>query len=589
MKRKHKKIASENRANAISAHSPAENNFTKPAYIAAFAFIILVFTFLAYANSFGNDFLWDDMHFIVNNPDIHSFSGLNKIFIHNHGYSGGSRNNFYRPMQSLFDIANYHFGRGTPFLFHVTNTLLHAACAILLLCFFALIFDNGLVAFFTALIFALHPVQTEAVTYISGRADPLYVFFGLLSILCFVLYDKRRERFFCRIFSFVFLALSLLSKESAVIIPFLILLYAGLFKPAAENGRWRKYAAALPYFVILLAYILLRVSVLDFSKTAYSGLYIQREPLYLRTLTACKVLFLYLRFLFLPVGFQMEMHVRLVKSILESSAFISAVGVVSLVCSLFYIRKRRVFVFFGFAWFFIALLPVLNIFPVNAVMAIHWLYLSSAGFFFAITVLVWNSLNFNARARAYAFTAIFLIPVFALAILTHDKNREWRNEETLYTSILPFSQTPRMYVNIGNIFARKNELDKAAAFYLRALEIAPGQAEAYANLGYVYNAKREYAKAREVLEKAVEISPKSVSGHLNLGAVYANMGKKEEALNEIDKCLELDPNNTAALNTLGELQVIFGNKAEAMDAFERSLAIDGTQEQIKSRLSRLKV
>lgn len=588
MKRKHKKVASENTANATPTRLPAENNFNKPVYIIAFALVILISTFLVYANSFGNDFLWDDIKFIIENPDIHSFSNLDKIFIHNHGYSAGARNNFYRPMQSLFDIANYHFGRGAPFLFHATNALLHAACSILLLCLFVLIFNNGLVAFCAALIFALHPVQTEAITYISGRADPLYVFFGLLSILCFVLYDKQKNRFFCHILSFVSLILSLLSKESAVIIPFLILLYVSVFSNSAESGKWKKYKAVVPYFIILLSYILLRVSVLDFSKTAYSGLYVQTEPLYLRVLTACKVLFLYLRFLFLPVGFQVEMHVRLVKSILESSAFISVAGAVSLICALFYIRKSSIFVFFGFAWFFITLLPVLNIFPVNAVMAIHWLYLPSAGFFFAIAVLVWNLLNFGARARACTFIAVFLIPVFIFAILTHDKNKEWKNEETLYSSILPLSQTPRMYVNIGNIFARKKEFDKAAVFYLKALEIAPGQAEAYANLGYIYNAKREYDKALKILEKAIEISPRNVSSHLNLGVVYVNMGKNGEALGEINKCLELDPNNTTALNALGELQIIFGNKTEAINAFERSLAINGAQESIKNRLESLK-
>jgi hypothetical protein len=203
MKRKHKKIASENTANITLARLPLENNFNRPVYIAAFAFIILVSAFLVYANSFGNDFLWDDINFIIQNPYIHSFSNLDKIFMHNHGYSGGARNNFYRPVQSLFDIVNYHFGRGTPFLFHATNTLLHIACAILLLCLLALIFGNGLVAFCAALIFALHPIQTEAVTYISGRADSLYVFFGLLSILCFVLCDKQKNRFFYRILSFI--------------------------------------------------------------------------------------------------------------------------------------------------------------------------------------------------------------------------------------------------------------------------------------------------------------------------------------------------------------------------------------------------
>ena len=217
--------------------------------------IIIVFsTFLFYSNSLKNDFVWDDAHFIVKDTSVHNFAHWRELFIHNMGYMGGRGNNFYRPLYSLLNMINYKMGGGSPFVFHATNTLLHAGVSILACILVFLICKNAFVAGATGLLFSLHPIQTQAVTYIAGRADPMYAFFTLLAIICFLIYIKYNNNVLIYLASLISFILAVLSKEAAMITPFLILLciYA-----VSENGNGKIKKALInvvPFFIILAVF-----------------------------------------------------------------------------------------------------------------------------------------------------------------------------------------------------------------------------------------------------------------------------------------------------------------------------------------------
>jgi tetratricopeptide (TPR) repeat protein len=431
------------------------------------------------------------------------------------------------------------------------------------------------------------------VAYIAGRADPVYLLFALLSLICFIVYQKAGKRLLIYYISLVSFVLALLSKEMAIIMPFLLLFCIFTLTDREQEERKKLAKGTIPYFLILIIYVVLRVTVVDFSQTVYTGLVLQPTPFYVRALTACKAIFMYFRFLLFPVGFQLETHLAKSKSLLEGATLAAITGTIFLIFILLYIRKRDKPMFFGLAWFFLGLLPVLNLFPVNAAIAVHWLYLPSIGFFFAVSLIFWRFLEvslpgFRPEKKTRLFVLIVILAGMLLGTLTYQKNKEWRNEETLYKSILPFSQTPRVYVNLGNIYARKGEFDKAIPCYQKALQIAPGQTEAYVNLGYIYIAKREYKKAEDILEKAIKISPRHTNAHYNLGVVYASTGRHKEALSEINKTIELNPNHIAALNTMGKIYLRQGKRSKAKEAFERSISIKPEQPRIKEILRKIK-
>jgi len=412
----------------------------------------------------------------------------------------------------------------------------------------------------------------------------MYLVFALTSMILFIRYLNKKSSI-SYIFSVLLFIPALLSKESAMIMPILMLLYLYTIPQYTPEEKKKKIILLIPYFAILGLYILLRTTVLDFSKAAYATLALKDEVIGIRFLTSCKAIFMYLRFLFLPVGFHMETHLPYARSFDNPSTFLAFLGTIGLILLTFTMKKRNKAVFFGLSWFFISLLPVLNVlYPVNAAIAVHWLYLPSIGILFALMTLLHNRLKENK----VLFISIVLIIAFIFGILTYNRNNNWKDEETLYNSILPYSQTPRVYVNLGNIYARKNEFGKAAFYYKKALDIAPGQTEIYVNLGYIYNTLKEYDKAEKFLKIALRLTPRHANAYYNLGVTYYNMRRYKEAHNVLYKAIELNPSHTFALNALADTYFNLGDPKKAVETLERSLKITPAQPDIADKLERIK-
>lgn len=551
--------------------------------------VLIALTFLFYSGSFKNDFVWDDKYFIVDDLSVHTFTDWQKVFYQNQGYFKDRGNNFYRPVYSLMNMLNYRMGGGTPLIFHVTNTLFHAASAVLVFMLLLLIFNNIYAAFGAALLFALNPVQTEAVTYIAGRADPMYTFFALSSIITFIKFFNEGKKIYFYFSSLAFFVLAVLSKEAGIITPFLILLCLSVLpKKAQPPPEKSKVLALAPYFVILGIYILLRATVLNFSKAGFISLPIIPPPLYSRILTACKAIFLYFKFLLVPVRFQLETYLPVSRSLMETRTLMAVTGVVCLTTLFFFLGRKSKNIFFGTLWFFLLLFPMLNIIPINAIFSVHWIYLASVGFFFILSTALWQIFE-RFNLKPYVFVAVILIYGVVLGAMTYEKNKEWKDDETLYNSILPLSQTPRIWINLGNSAIQKKDLKKAESCYLRALEIAPQQSEAYGNLGYIYNTENRFDKAEEILKKGISINPKVAGTHFNLGVCYAKTGRYADAIKEVNTTLELSPNHDVAFKLKGEVYMCTGNIPGAKEAFEKSLHINPDQPDLRKQLEKIQI
>jgi hypothetical protein len=166
--------------------------------------IFLAIGFALYSNSFNNQFFWDDGDSIVNNEYIKDFKYLPNYFSENLIAGSGQTTNYWRPILLTSFAVDYHLYGLNPTGFHVTNTMLHVLVAFLLfILFFKLSNGKKIIPFLAALIFLVHPLQTEAITYVAGRADPLSSIFLLLSLIFYINFRKRKKN--------VFLIVSLLS------------------------------------------------------------------------------------------------------------------------------------------------------------------------------------------------------------------------------------------------------------------------------------------------------------------------------------------------------------------------------------------
>ncbi len=338
--------------------------------------LIAVLGFMAYGNALQGGFLFDDSYLVTDNVHVKDWSHAGKLFTEDIGAGAGDTYSFYRPLLMLTYMVDYSIGRLNPTVYHVTNVLWHILAAAGVFALIYTLCGDRLLAGMTAALFVVHPIHTEAVSYISGRSDPLALFFLMLT---FVLYLRQLSRPAGHLWAGMVLsyAAALASREMAVIFPVLLLLYHFVFK---KEIRYKEFTSVV---AVAGLYVLLRLTVLRDLLSYVSDMapLSQRLPGFFVALTR------YLGLLALPLGLHMEYGSRFFP--FSDPRALAGLGILAGLLVLFFrLRPRQPLVSFSIGWFLITLLPVSNIFPLNAYMAEHWLYMPSVGFF--LVVALWG-------------------------------------------------------------------------------------------------------------------------------------------------------------------------------------------------------
>jgi len=528
---------------------------------------------IVYLNSLGNSFVWDDELLVTGNPSIRSLASIPSLFLHRLAAQLGG--NFYRPVQLASYAVDYSIWGYNPAGYHLTNLLIHLANAVILFLIILNCTGRRTLAFLTGLFFVIHPVQTEAVAYISGRADILSGFFILVSLLLFVRSGKKFTGSFSRTVtagSLGFFILALLTREAAVILPLLALLCGRYVSSASRGNDHRRIlqnrSAFISLFLIALVYLLLRYLFLSVTGGTISS---NPYPFSARFLSSFKVILNYFKILLLPSPLRMERVIAIETHPFSLSALPPLLLLTGLAVFTVRVFKRSPPFFFGIAWFFAALLPYLNWFPLNAEMAEHWLYLPSAGFFF---LLAWTVIEVEKRHPIPTRTFLILI-VACWAILTVDRNRDWKNNLTIYTRTARDSPgSPRANYNLGNLYLNRGDPDRAVAYLKRSRTIKPGDFKTRRSLGKALLAQGDPERSIEELKVAVSIRPSSAEAWSELGVACSLGGRHEEAIKFLQTAVELDPGSARIHNNLASVYTRMGNFAEALIESDRALELD---------------
>lgn len=482
-----------------------------------------------YSSALSGQFIWDDDYLVRDNQYLTSWSHLPQIFSKDINAGADSFCGFYRPLQILSYRVDYLVWKLEPPGYHLTNILLHALAAWL---FFLLAegFAGRPAALFASFLFLVHPVQTEAVAYISGRADLLAAIFIFLGILI----ERKRP------WSVAAYALALLSKESALVFPAIL-------------WAWRRFAlkeksgfgAFCPYLVVSAVYLGLRSTVLvPWAVPIDAGSLVQRLP------GIFAAFFGYFRTIFWPwSGLHMEYGQRFFgwsePEVLRGLAIFMMT-----VTGTWFAAKKKSAAFFGLSWFWIAWIPVSGLFPLLATMAEHWLYLPLPGLFLAAGM-------FMKTKRA---TILGIVALGLFSVTTYLQNFYWSDP-------VSFSKTTLRYVpgsyraeyTLGLYYGSIGEKARAAGHYERAFTLHPGYTEAYYNLANLLASVHEDEEAIKYYLKAIEAGPSYAAAYNNLANVYSRKGEKDKAVEYYKKCLELEPKNAAALKNFNlELQASSG-------------------------------
>jgi tetratricopeptide (TPR) repeat protein len=488
---------------------------------------IAVLGAVVYANSINGEFLWDDTHLIAENSRIKGGASLADAFTKDmRGVSAG-RSYFYRPIQTLTFMLDHSLYALDSKGYHVTNILLHIAAALLVYYLVNTLFNNAALSFLTGAFFAVHPIHTEAVAYISGRADPLAAVFMLLCMLCYIthLHKEKAAPYFVIPLTY---SLALLSRESSLALPLLLLIYHYVFGRKIDIKKF-SLVAAISILYIALRFALLRglLPHTDCPNTVF-----ERLPGFFAAVAN------YIRLLILPFNLHMEYGNGLFR-IAGPNAILGALILVGLLFFAFMKRTDRKVFSFSVLWFFAALLPSSNIYPINAYMAEHWLYLPSLGFFLILSKIV-------TKSGRYAIgPAVILIILFGY--LTVRQNTYWADGQRLYERTLelaPGSSTASN--NLAIIYGKKGDMDNAERLLLKAIESDPRNAGAFTNLGVVYRRRGMAGKAVDMYKKALEISPGSIKAHYNMGNAYYSMKMYPEAMESYENVMDIDPGYMSA-------------------------------------------
>ncbi len=497
-----------------------------PAWLVGIALaLIAALGFAVYSLAYNGGFIWDDVALVRDNLYIRDIKYLADIF-NGTVTSAADSYKFYRPMQIFtYVIDHYLWGqdiRG----YHFTNILLHVlvACAVYLLV--NIVSRNNRAAFLMSALFIVHPVHTEAVYYISGRSDILGAFFLLISM---IFYIKASEG--GKVWGYVLMTAAyigaLLSREASLAMVLLLPLYCWVFNKKIDR---KAILCVISVTVVYLAVMYQKLGV-NAAKEIAEATFSQRVPGFFAAI------FNYLRILFFPVDLHMEygndsfnpMSFKPIAGFFMAMVFFVA-G--------YKIRRKEKLISFGIFWFFIALLPVSNLYPLKVYMAEHWLYVPSLGLF----LVMGEAFGRFSKLKLYKYLSagLFFITVMALSYLTVKQHSYWKDPITFFERTLEFApRSSLIYSSLGDEYLAKGEHEKAIEVYERAIAIYPDRVAAYNNLGNAYGAIGDEKKAVEVYKKALTIERDSPVVHANLAASYYNLGEYELAGQHAKRAKEL--------------------------------------------------
>jgi len=521
--------------------------------------LIVLVTFLVYSNTFKNEFVYEDHSQIVNNNFIKDWKYIPTIFKLDvrSATAYPFKGSYYRPLFLLSFIFDYSLWHLNPVGYHLTNLLIYIVTSVLIYILINYISKSGITALLTTLFFVVHPVHTEVVTYISGRDYLLSFLFYLLAFLLYIIHIKpaKPKRFFCLFFSLFFFFLALLSKEMAITLPFILLLYDFHFidKKYPEKFISRVKKNYLLYFIVIGLYLILRVSVLG-KVTFQSSLPYPGGTFYTAFLTMSRVFFHYIKLLIFPLHLSIEYVFPLSKSFFSKPSPIFSVFILfACVLTAFKVRKFSNVISFSIFYFFIVLLPVSQIIPTPIFIADRYLYFPSLGFCFLIStgiVRVYNlsEINFIKKAIILFFCCFFVF----YSIVTINRNADWKDDITLWLKTVRVApKSFRAHYNFGNVYSRKGLYNQAVDEYKKALQIRPNSSKAYNNLGFVYSKMGFLEKAIDEYQKAVHIQSDNARFHANLGIVFRKKNLLEKAIIHHEKAIKIDPHLYDSYDDLG--------------------------------------
>ncbi len=545
--------------------------------------IIVVFTSLGvYSNALLADFVMDDHYLILDNYYIKNFRHIPEYFLSNVLSFLDVQTSFYRPLVHLIWTLWYYMFGSTAWAFHLLNVLFHSGVCLLVFFITRRLMDTAahsttahISAFVVAMLFAVHPIHVEPVTWVAAGMDVFFTFFYLLAFYLYLRSGTADGRLQGgHYLSALAFFLALLCKEPALTFPIVLVLYDCIFRREwLRSGQWPKTYGL--YLMALGIYLALRTAALGgFApvRTA-TGL-----TVYQYALNSIVLLAQYLEKLLLPVNLNNWHVFKPIDSVLTTRGLVSLFIVACYSLLIVWGHSRMRLAALGLWLILIPLSPALYI-PaltqgVENAFTERYLYLPSFGyvvFLGALADWIWRNRSRKATALAVAMAAV--LGLYGLG--TVNRTRVWRNSWSLWSDAVRKSpESPGPYNALGDALRMENRLEEAVDYYKLGVKIRPQSPVILANLGVSYAKLGQLDQAIAHLQKAIQILPGYAEAHNNLAIAYAETGHIDLAIQHFQTAVKLNPRMASAHNNLGQLLNNLGELDKAVEHYKNALRID---------------
>ncbi len=578
--------------------------------------LLIALVLAIYAKTFQYSFIFDDHIFIVTNPYIKNFERFNEIW-----------KIFPRTRTvGLYSFClNYYLNYLNPYGYHVFNFVVHLLATGLVWKTSCLLFKiKGLgyqgnndakpvdrlqieLPFIIALLFLVHPGQTQAITYISQRFESMAMVFYLATIYCYVkarINEQALQKFILFFLAAVFAVIGIMTKEVVATVPVMIL--------AVE---WILFQQRTRIYVILMgAGILFSLLFMKFVK---SGLNIFLATIPSEShegdiltpmnyfLTQMRVFLTFIRLLVWPVNQNLEYDYPMSTGLFHPPLTLVGMVFIGLVIYLVIrLRKQYPLIAFGLAWGLITF--SINLAPRANVFFEHKLYLISYGFLLAFTLFLFVLIR---HPKILAFIFVGLIAV--LSVVSFYRNQVWKDEVTLFEDVIKKSPNKsrvnsnmaRAYGNVGRLedslhyFTRAVALDphddisfldrgvinyqlghknEALADFNQAIVVNPNYFSTYVKRAWVYKGEKNYEAALKDLDTAIRLEPNFQYAYIERGLLLLQLNRKEDALKDLNQALVIAPFDFDALQARGVLYYYMGQLERAVADFTKAIEVNPT-------------
>jgi tetratricopeptide (TPR) repeat protein len=468
-------------------------------------------------------------------------------------------------------MLDYQIYGLNPVGYHMTNLILHILSTLLLFWLFNHMTGAIWRSAFVAALFALHPLRVESVAWIAERKDVLSAFFWMLTLCLYVYYTEKpvikRYLLVC-----LFFACGFMSKSIVVTLPVIMILldYWPLKRFQLQKGNFILWQLRekMPFFVLSAVFSIITIY------AHHAGMSIQKwnYTLETRIINAFVSFVIYLEKTFWPH------NLSLGYPFLGQAPSWQVLGAVSLIivisAAVIFTMKRLPYLFVGWFWYAITILPVIGIIPVgNNAMADRYLYLPSIGIF---TMLVWGitSLIKSEETRKKILFPAGIAVIAILAVLTWQQCGYWKNSITLFSHAVQVTKDNFLaHTNLGIALFEKGKIEEAIEHYNKAIGLNPAYSYPYNSRGIIYRERGRYQLAIEDFNNAIRINPDFAEFYYNRGTAYYDLGQYQLAIKDCDEAIILKPSFDNAYMGRGAAYLNQGNNTLGCHDAQKACAL----------------